>query len=187
MASLKSLTLIFLLQPLLAAIFSITPIHCFKSLHQDQENLMQFACKDTTDSELCLRYLRAEPRSRDAVDLAELALIMVRAMKAKATRAYSRIHVLLEDKQIGSDLNQKNALRNCASRYNAILVADAPEAREALERGNARMALEGARDAAIGATRCEREFPAGRSLLTAENSAVHDVAAITASMVMKLL
>ncbi|KAJ1418669.1 Pectinesterase inhibitor domain [Sesbania bispinosa] len=108
-----------------------------------------------------------------------LAQIMVKVMKARANDALNKIHEL---QRVGAGPKQKRALSSCASKYNAILIADIPQATEALQKGDPKFAEDGANDAANEATYCESDF-SGKSPLTKQNNAMHDVAAVTASIV----
>ncbi|KAK7363448.1 hypothetical protein VNO77_05591 [Canavalia gladiata] len=97
--------------------------------------------------------------------------IVVKVITAKANDGLKKIHQL--------DLTK---LSSCASKYRAILIGDIPEATEALLKGDPKFAENGANDAPNEATDCENEF-SGKSLLTKENNAMHDVAAVTAAIV----
>jgi len=108
---------------------------------------------------------------------------MVKVIKAKANDALKIIHDL---QRAGAGTKQRRALSSCASKYNAVLIADVPQATEALQKGNPKFAEDGANDAANEATNCESGF-SGNSPLTKQNNAMHDVAAITAAIVRLLL
>ncbi|GAU19181.1 hypothetical protein TSUD_198630 [Trifolium subterraneum] len=106
---------------------------------------------------------------------------MVKVMKAKANDGLNKIHQL---QKLG--YGARKALNSCGDKYKAILVADIPQAIEALEKGDPKFAEDGANDAANEANYCENEFY-GKSPLTKQNNAMHDVSAVTAAMVRQLL
>lgn len=107
-------------------------------------------------------------------------------MKAKANYALKRIQEL---QRVGAGPNkQRRALSSCVDKYKTVLIADVPQATEALQKGDPKFAEDGANDAANEATYCETDFSAaGNSPLTKQNNAMHDVAAVTAAIVRLLL
>ncbi|XP_045829529.1 cell wall / vacuolar inhibitor of fructosidase 1-like [Trifolium pratense] len=155
-------------------------IEC-RTIQPNDENLIQQICKKTPNYALCIQYLHSDPKAPSA-DVRGLALIMVNVMKNKANIAINKIHQLIGK----SPPDQKEALDNCADNYNAIVVADIPEATEALLKGNPKFAEDGANDAVVEARGCENGFK-GKSPLTAENNAMRDASAITAAIVRNLL
>ncbi|XP_058730215.1 cell wall / vacuolar inhibitor of fructosidase 1-like [Vicia villosa] len=144
-------------------------------------NIVEQTCSKTPNSALCIQFLNADPKSSTA-DVTGLALIMVGVIKNKADIAVNKIN------QLGGSIppNQKAALTSCADKYNAILVADIPQATEALQKGNPKFAVDGANDAVIEANGCENGF-SGNSPLTAENNVVRDASAITSAIASLLL
>ncbi|BAT82787.1 hypothetical protein VIGAN_03285000 [Vigna angularis var. angularis] len=58
----------------------------------------------------------------------------------------------------GAGPKQRRALSSCASKYKAVLIADVPQATEALQKGDPKFAEDGANDAANEATFCESDF-----------------------------
>ncbi|KAJ1403053.1 Pectinesterase inhibitor domain [Sesbania bispinosa] len=178
MTNLKPLTVCFCLQAVLVMI-SIPAIHCRTFLSND-ETLIVNTCKKTPNYNVCFQSLKGST----GADVTGLAQTMVRVMKARANDALNKIHEL---QRVGAGgPKQKRALSSCASKYNAILIADIPQATEALQKGDPKFAEDGANDAANEATYCESEF-SGKSPLTKQNNAMHDVAAVTASIVRLLL
>nr|KYP52607.1 Pectinesterase inhibitor [Cajanus cajan] len=161
---------------------SIIPSSHCRTLHRNDERLIESTCKKTPNYNVCLQYLKASPESSSA-DVTGLALIMVKVIKAKANDALKIIHEL---QRVGSGPKQRKALSSCADKYKAILIADVPQATEALQKGDPKFAEDGANDAANEATYCENEF-SGKSPLTKQNNAMHDVAAVTAAIVRLLL
>ncbi|KAK7264742.1 hypothetical protein RJT34_32352 [Clitoria ternatea] len=181
MTNFKPLILFFCLQAVLVMI-SIPASHSRTILPND-EKLIESTCKKTPNYNVCLQSLKANPGSSGA-DVRGLAQIMVKVMKAKANDALKKIHEL--QRVGGAGPNQKRALISCADKYNAILVADVPQATEALQKGDPKFAEDGANDAANEATYCESDF-AGKSPLTKYNNDMHDVATVTAAIVRLLL
>ncbi|KAI9123291.1 hypothetical protein K1719_006180 [Acacia pycnantha] len=168
---------------LLTPLFLFFFILCVTSSLNDA-NLIQQTCKHTPNQALCLQYLKSDPRSSDA-DISGLALIMVDAMKAKANQALAKIHRELQRKSLSD--SEKQALSSCAEQYRAVLIADVPEAIAALQKGDPKFAEDGANDAALEANSCESGFSYGKSPLTQENHALHDIAQVTAAIVRNLL
>ncbi|KAF7837692.1 cell wall / vacuolar inhibitor of fructosidase 1-like [Senna tora] len=173
MANLKFLPLL---------IFSI--IFFFSIQSHASESLIEQTCKNTPHESLCLQYMKSDPGSSQA-DVTGLALIMVDAIKATAQQAQTKIQQELE-KGHGSE-TEKRALNSCAERYRAVVEGDVPEAIEALQKGDPKFAEQGANDAALEATSCETSFSSGKSPLTQQNNAVHDVAQVAAAIVTNLL
>ncbi|KAE9609994.1 putative pectinesterase inhibitor domain, Cell wall/vacuolar inhibitor of fructosidase [Lupinus albus] len=145
-------------------------------------NLIEETCMQTPNHDLCVQYLQADPHSSDA-DVSGLALIMVNVIKTKAKNALVKIHQLLQG---SPEPGQKEALNTCGGQYNAILVADVPQAIASLQKGDPKFAVDSANDAAIEATSCENNF-SGKSPLTNDNNSMHDVAAVTSAIVKLLL
>ncbi|TKY54270.1 Cell wall / vacuolar inhibitor of fructosidase 1 [Spatholobus suberectus] len=176
----KSLALIFYI--LVVAAISV-PASNWRIIQQNEaNNLIEETCKQTPHHDLCIQYLLSDPRSTDA-DVTGLALIMVNVIKTKANNALEKIHQLLRE---SPEPGQKEALSLCADRYKAILEADVAQAIAALQKGDPKFAEDGANDAAVEATACENSF-SGKSPLTNDNNAMHDVAATTAAIVRQLL
>ncbi|KAK7388029.1 hypothetical protein VNO78_22830 [Psophocarpus tetragonolobus] len=153
-----------------------------RSLLGNDEKLIEKTCRKTPNYNLCLQYLKASPGS-SSVTVTGLAQIMVGVMKAKANDALKTIYEL---QRVRAGPKQKRALASCADKYKAVLIADVPQATEALQKGDPKFAEDGANDAANEATFCETDF-SGNSPLTKQNNAMHDVAAITAAIVRLLL
>ncbi|KAL0442376.1 UNVERIFIED_CONTAM: Cell wall / vacuolar inhibitor of fructosidase 1 [Sesamum latifolium] len=93
------------------------------------QTLIETTCRSTSNYQLCLSTLLANPRSATA-DVAELGLIIVDAVKAKTETALSGIEEL---KWLHPELT--DALEQCSNSYKAVLKADVPEAVAALTRG----------------------------------------------------
>ncbi|KOM33406.1 hypothetical protein LR48_Vigan01g296200 [Vigna angularis] len=180
MTNSKPLILCFFLQAIVVMV-TIPASHC-RSFLPSNENLIESTCKRTPNYNLCLQTLKVSPGS-STTDVSGLALIMVKVMKAKANDALKIIHDLQGK---GAGPKQRRALSSCASKYKAVLIADVPQATEALQKGDPKFAEDGANDAANEATFCESDF-SGNSPLTKQNNAMHDVAAITAAIVRLLL
>ncbi|KAI5415532.1 cell wall / vacuolar inhibitor of fructosidase 1 [Lathyrus oleraceus] len=172
---LKSLTLLVLI---LCTTLVVT--HS-RVIEPNDANTVRQTCSKTPNSALCIQYLNADPKSSTA-DVNGLALIMVNVIKSKANIAVNKINQLK-----GSiPPAQKVALKSCADKYNAILVADVPQATEALQKGDPKFAVDAANDAAIEANGCENGF-SGKSPLTAENNVVRDASTITSAICRLLL
>ncbi|TKY54271.1 Cell wall / vacuolar inhibitor of fructosidase 1 [Spatholobus suberectus] len=180
MTNFKPLILCFCLQAIVVMV-SIPTSHCRTFLPND-EKLIENTCKKTPNYNVCLQSLKASPGSSSA-DVTGLAQIMVKVMKAKANDALKRIHEL---QRVGAEPKQRRALSSCADKYKAVLIADVPQATEALQKGDPKFAEDGANDAANEATYCESDF-SGKSPLTKQNNAMHDVAAVAAAIVRLLL
>ncbi|KAJ1418668.1 Pectinesterase inhibitor domain [Sesbania bispinosa] len=149
--NLKQLAFIFC--TIVVATISMPVTQC-RIIQLNDANLIEETCKQTPHHDLCIQYLKADPRSTGA-DVSGLALIMVDVIKAKANNALDKIHQLLQ----GSPKpGQKEPLSSCADRYKAIVEADVPKAIAALKKGDPKFAEDGANDAALEATTCESSF-----------------------------
>jgi len=182
MTNLKPLTLCLFLQAILVLI-SIPTIQSRSTNFFSKDgklSLIENTCKKTPNYNICFQSLKAYSGT-SAGDVTGLAQIMVKVMKAKANDGFNRIHQL---QRLGN--GARKALSSCGDKYRAILIADIPQAIEALEKGDPKFAEDGANDAANEATYCESEFN-GKSPLTKQNNAMHDVSAVTASIVRQLL
>ncbi|XP_058730269.1 cell wall / vacuolar inhibitor of fructosidase 1-like [Vicia villosa] len=183
MTNLKPLTLFFFLQ----AIILITSIpttysrNTFPLNDEKLSSLIENTCKKTPNYNICIQSLKQNSGSSVA-DVTGLAQIMVKVMKAKANDGLNKIHQLQRVRNGGA----RKVLSSCGDKYRAILVADIPQAIEALEKGDPKFAEDGANDAANEASYCESEFN-GKSPLTIQNNAMHDVSVVTAAMVRQLL
>ncbi|KAL5065557.1 hypothetical protein RYX36_027294 [Vicia faba] len=182
MTNLKPLTL-FLFLLAIFLINSIPTTHSRTTFPSKDErlSLIENTCKKTPNYNICIQSLK-ENSGSSVADVTGLAQIMVKVMKAKANDGLNKIHRLQRVRNIGA----RKALSSCGDKYKAILVADIPQAIEALEKGDPKFAEDGANDAANEASYCESEFN-GKSALTKENNAMHDVSAVTAAMVRQLL
>ncbi|MED6169960.1 hypothetical protein PIB30_026007 [Stylosanthes scabra] len=176
MTNLKTITIFFFFLIAMTSLPSI--IHC-RTLNDDK--LIESTCRRTPNYNVCIQSLKANPASSGA-DVNGLAQIMVKVMTSKANDAINLIHQL----QRSGSSSQKTALSSCASKYNAILIGDIPQAAEALQKGDPKFAEDGSNDAANEATFCENEFN-GKSPLTKQNNAMHDVSVVTAAIVRNLL
>lgn len=144
-------------------------------------DLIESTCKNTPNYELCLSTLRSDPRSSSA-DVAGLGLIVVDAVKAKATSIVDTINKLKKSKP-----EYKHQLEDCSSRYNAILKADVPEAVEALTKGDPKFAEDGMADAAVEAQACENGFKGSNSPLSYESKAVYNLSVVARAIIRMLL
>lgn len=167
----------------IAATISVPVSHC-RIMQLKGTNLIEETCKQTPHHDLCIHYLKSDPQSSKK-DVTGLALIMINTMKTQANNALDKIHHLLL--QGSSEPALKQALNECAGRYRAIVEADVAQANAGLQKGDPKFAENGANDAAIEATSCEKSFEGKKSPLTNDNNAMHDVADITAAIVRLLL
>ena len=175
----RTFLLIVLVHVVVLGTIFLPSIQCAQT---NDENLIQQTCNQTPIYDLCISYIKADPRSTNA-DVAGLGLIMVDVLNDKATQTLNRVKGLLQ----GSPNPQvKQALSTCAGNYNAIIEGDVPQAIEALTKGDPKFAEQGANDAAIEANSCEEGF-SGNSPLTVENKLVHDVSTVAAAIAKILL
>ncbi|XP_058730282.1 cell wall / vacuolar inhibitor of fructosidase 1-like [Vicia villosa] len=182
MTNLKPLTLFLFLQAIFL-IISIPTTYSRSTFPSKDEklSLIENTCRKTPNYNICIQSLKQNSGS-SAADITGLAQIMVRVMKAKANEGLDKIHQLQRVRNGGA----RKVLSSCGDKYRAILVADIPQAVEALEKGDPKFAEDGANDAANEASYCESEFN-GKSPLTIQNNAMRDVSAVTAAMVRQLL
>ncbi|KAA8527346.1 hypothetical protein F0562_034939 [Nyssa sinensis] len=121
--------------------------------------LITKTCKQTPYYQLCVSTLQSDPRSSKA-DIPGLGLIIVAAVKAKVKNTLKLIKQLE-----GSNPRLKAPLSDCNQVYNAVVIADIPEAVEALTKGDPKFAENGMSDAAIEAQQCESGFKQSKSPL----------------------
>ncbi|XP_059295256.1 cell wall / vacuolar inhibitor of fructosidase 1-like [Lycium ferocissimum] len=147
------------------------------------KNLVQNTCKNTPNEKLCLKTLLADPRSPSA-DVSTLALIIVDAIKVKATQAATSISKLRHSNPPAAWIVP---LKNCAFNYKVVLEAGVPEATEALTKGNPKFA----EDAVVGsygdADQCEKNFGDSNSPITALNTVVRDLCDVARAIIRTLL
>ncbi|KAL2341642.1 hypothetical protein Fmac_009582 [Flemingia macrophylla] len=163
---------------LIVAIISLPACHC-RVLEPNDVNLIKQTCQKTPNPNLCNQILQADSRGR-TVDVSGLALILVDAIKAKANEAYNKINNLIKGG------GNKKALSSCVDKYKTILVADVPQATQALQTGNAKFTEDATSDSAIEASSCEHGF-GGKSPLTLENNGMGDVANVARAIIRLLL
>ncbi|KAI4344759.1 hypothetical protein L6164_011950 [Bauhinia variegata] len=183
MTASNSLALIFIIQALLLATFSVSLTHS-RTTPPNDVAFIKATCKRTPNYDVCVQSLMSDPKSSQAGDVTGLALIMVNVMKSKANDALDKINHILRK---GRDPTHKHALRECADNYKTVLEADIPMAIEALKKGNPKFAEDGANDAAIEAKSCEDDEFGGKSSLTPYNKIMHEVSVVTAAIVRNLL
>ncbi|KAK7400871.1 hypothetical protein VNO78_12179 [Psophocarpus tetragonolobus] len=157
---------------------SLMPICHGRTLQPDDLKLIKQTCKHTPIPNLCLQILKADPRSPSA-DIPDLALIFVDVIKVKANEALVKINKLLKG---GGD---KQVLKSCAGAYNAILVADVPQATRAML-GDPKFAEDAVADSSLEAMDCEEDFK-GKSPLTKENTYMRDVSDVARAVIRNLL
>lgn len=146
------------------------------------QTLIEFACNNTPNYDLCVATLRDHPLSA-AADVAGLGLILVDAVRAKVEVALSAVEGLRR-----SNPEMGNALDQCQRSYQAVLVADVPEAVAALTKGVPKFAEYGMTDAAWEAEICEDSFRRGAaSPLTGVNAEIHDLAEVAVGVIRILL
>uniref|UniRef100_A0A2P2P605 Invertase inhibitor n=1 Tax=Rhizophora mucronata TaxID=61149 RepID=A0A2P2P605_RHIMU len=153
-------------------------IHC--NFVKSDAQLIEKTCKQTPYYGSCVSFLKSRPESFKT-DVDGLALIMVGIVEAKSKATQSLIRV-----QLKKSPGLKRPLSFCADEYDAILTADIPEAKEALEKGNPKFAQDGMRDAANASDQCEVNFHGG-SPLSGLNKVVHVSSSIAAAIVQLLL
>ncbi|CAI0626190.1 unnamed protein product [Linum tenue] len=144
-------------------------------------SLITGTCKQTPDFNLCVSTLTADPRGPKAAGVQTLALIIIDAVKAKATTAYADIKRLLKTAP-----ELEGPLKSCAQQYNVILTAEIPEAEEAVSGGVAKFGEDGMRGSASDADLCEDGFVKVKSPLTVENKVVSGLAAVGAAVIRQL-
>ncbi|XP_020234156.1 cell wall / vacuolar inhibitor of fructosidase 1 [Cajanus cajan] len=158
----------------------LLPTYDCRELQPNDVNLIVKTCNQTPNPNLCIKLLEADPRGRSA-DVSGLALITVDVIKAKANEGLNKINQLLK-----GGGNNKRALLSCVDKYKTILVADIPQATQALNFGNPKFAEDATSDSVVEATSCEEGF--GRnSPITRENNDTRDVANVARAIVRLLL
>ncbi|KAI5329089.1 hypothetical protein PRUPE_5G112600 [Prunus persica] len=168
MNNLISLAFIFLIQ------VSLLPAsQCRVYLPMDA-SLIDKTCKQTPNYDVCVSTLNSDPRSTGA-DVKGLGLIMVDAVKDKATGALNKADELL--KQSPGD----QALLSCVKTYNEVLQNDVPQGSQAFTQGDSKSAEQGMNDIATEADSCESGFSSSSPLVD-NNKALLDVAAVAAAI-----
>ncbi|XP_011096732.1 cell wall / vacuolar inhibitor of fructosidase 1 [Sesamum indicum] len=163
-------------------LLAILHTHAGLITQMNDQTLIETTCRSTSNFQLCLSTLLANPLSATA-DVAELALIIVDAVKAKTETALSGIEEL---KWLHPELT--DALGQCSNSYKAVLKADVPEAVAALTRGVPKFAEFGMVDAAWEAEICEGSFErVAESPLSELNRDIHDLAVVAAGIIKNLL
>lgn len=146
------------------------------------EALIQFACNNTPNYDLCVATLRGHPLSATA-DVAGLGLILVDVVRSKAEAALSAVEELRRGHP-----EMGNALDQCRRSYEAVVTADVPEAVAALTKGVPKFAESGMRDAAWEAEICEGSFRrAAATPLSEVNEEIHDLAEVAVGIIRILL
>lgn len=151
------------------------------SIEREPSVLIENTCEHTPNYKLCLSTVMSDGRSSSA-DVAGLALIVVDAVKAKATSMVTTINKLKKSKP-----EYKQELEDCSTRYNAILKADVPEAIEGLKKGDPKFAEDGMNDAAIEAEFCENNFQTSKTPLSSENQTVYNLSVVARAIIRMLL
>lgn len=145
-------------------------------------NLIETTCKNTPNYDLCLSTLQSDSRTADITDISGLALVIVDAIKVKATLALDEIKKLQN-----SNPEYNFHLFECGVLYNAILKADVPEAMEGLIKGVPKFAEAAMDDAALEVRVCEQRFEEDITPLTDMNKAVYDLSVVAKSIIRLLL
>lgn len=150
-------------------------------------DFIESTCKNTPNDQLCVSTLQSDPRSFDATEVDVLGLVIVDAIKSKATAAMEIIKNLRSSSSSNSGPDLGGPLFECSVQYNAILKADVPVAIEALTKGIPKFADHGMVDAAVEAQGCENGFQGSNSPLTDINQAVFDLSLVARSIIKMLL
>ena len=151
-----------------------------------EQTLIEAACSNTPNFDLCVATLRDFPLSATA-DVAGLGLILVDAVNSKAEAAMSAVEELRRRRDPG----MREALDQCWISYKAVIAADVPEAVAALTKGVPKFAESGMSDAAWEAEICEGSFgntaAAAATPLSGVNKEVHDLAEVAVGVIRILL
>ncbi|CAB4262519.1 unnamed protein product [Prunus armeniaca] len=160
-------------------VFLLPVALCSRVVFPTDANLIDQTCKQTPNYALCVSSLKSDPRSSTA-DVSGLGVILVDIVKAKSTDTLNKINTLLKQRP------GNQALKSCARFYDTVVEALVPEAQQGFSLGNPKFAEQGMNDAAGEAETCEDGF-SGKSPLTDNNKAVHDIAAVAAAIARTLL
>ncbi|KAI5650948.1 hypothetical protein M9H77_36953 [Catharanthus roseus] len=114
-------------------------------------DLISTTCDQTPNDNLCISTLKRDPRSRKA-DVAGLGLIMIDAVKIKATSALDQITKIQKSNSL-----LKNSLMECSENYNLILKSDIPKSIRSF-RENPKLAENGMAASAVEAQGCENSL-----------------------------
>ncbi|KAI5650946.1 hypothetical protein M9H77_36951 [Catharanthus roseus] len=152
-----------------------------ESSSSSSSDLVNNTCKNTPNYQLCISTLRSDPRSSTA-DVSGLGLIVVDAVKGKATSTLNTIKNLKKSKP-----QYKHQLDECSRFYDAILNADVPEAIEALTKGDPKFAENGMADTALEVQLCQNGFKGSKSPIANENTAVYNLSIVARAIIRMLL
>ncbi|XP_076923953.1 cell wall / vacuolar inhibitor of fructosidase 1-like [Bidens hawaiensis] len=145
--------------------------------------LIETTCKATPSYNLCLSTLLANPKSSSG-NVKDLALIMVGAAGARATRAIQQIKSMYN-----SHPELKQSLKKCELAYMAVVQMDVPSVDQELNGGQPKPAMDVMGDTAAQAQACERGFSSRgqASPLTQTNKDVEDVGNVAIAIIRLLL
>ncbi|KAK2990202.1 hypothetical protein RJ640_014654 [Escallonia rubra] len=168
---------------LLLYLINLPSNQCTVLLPKRDADLIVKTCARTDSPDLCGAALRSDPRSSSA-DVKGLAQIMLELSLAKAKDILKRIHQLNDGTK---DPILKRYYGTCIEEYEATVINDLPEAMSELNAKDYPSSRTNADYAAETAVECENFFhgppEARKSPLTKENNAMHDLAAIAASII----
>ncbi|CAI0467527.1 unnamed protein product [Linum tenue] len=151
-------------------------------------SLVTQTCKQTPNYDLCVSTITADPRAATAADVDTLALVMLDAVRTKATAAEGRIKQLMKAAR-SSAMRKHEPLDNCAARYDVVLEADVTVARQAVKLGNPKFGEGAMNDVGVECEDCEGGFGRNgeKSPLTKQNGDVRGLADVAAAIVRLLL
>ncbi|XP_051152632.1 cell wall / vacuolar inhibitor of fructosidase 1-like [Andrographis paniculata] len=187
------ISLVFVLLLLLLSTTTTTTAAAISS--SQYSHLIESTCKNTPHFQLCMTTLLQGGHGTTA-DVAGLALIMVRAVRDKTRAAISTLKTYPTTIERGADPRLVRALQDCARAYNAVMVADVPEAVEALTKGDPKFAENGMADAAVEADVCEDAIAAAVGAgarnpspiaMRRMNKAVRELAEVARAIIRNLL
>ncbi|KAH6758879.1 hypothetical protein C2S51_019114 [Perilla frutescens var. frutescens] len=160
----------------------LTLLQLHEIIQLKDQTLIETACKNTPNYDLCVSTLHDSPSSA-AADVAGLGLILVDVVKSKTEAALSAVEEMRRRHP-----EMRGALDQCWISYKAVLVADVPEAVAALTKGVPKFAEFGMADAAWEAEICEGSFEmTAATPLSGVNKEIHDLAQVAVGIIRILL
>ncbi|XP_024966613.1 cell wall / vacuolar inhibitor of fructosidase 1-like [Cynara cardunculus var. scolymus] len=145
---------------------------------------IESVCRSTPSTNLCLKTVLADPKSKDA-DLTGLALIIVYAVKDKGNKIIHQIKTL--EKHGRPEL--RPVLKYCERVYNTAVTVDVKLAVDALTLGNVKFGENGMADVVVESRSCEDTFDqyALKSPMTEINKGMEDIANVARAIIRMLL
>ncbi|KAJ8445307.1 hypothetical protein Cgig2_024513 [Carnegiea gigantea] len=148
--------------------------HLVVLAHAQNATIIDQACKQTPNYDLCVSTLNSDPQTRWAKDIRDLATILVLHVKDKATQTRDHIAGLLKDPSM--DPQRKQLLSQCMDRYNTIVMNWLRETLEGLSNKDYSFARDSMGSVPTNVELCERSFEGPvKSPISEDSKAMDDL------------